>query len=138
MVDREVFEGRLARLEDLLTLLRRLATTERTVFLADVGLKAQAERWLHLAAECALDLAQHLIADRGYRTPGTYREAFAILLEQGVLGDVLADQMARWAGLRNVLVHLYLAVDHEVLFEILQHDLGQLEEYARQMARAVT
>jgi uncharacterized protein YutE (UPF0331/DUF86 family) len=49
----------------------------------------------------------------------------------------MAEQMARWAGLRNVLVHLYLAVDHEIRYDILKQDLGQLDRYARQMARAV-
>lgn len=81
MVDREVFEARLARLEELLGLLRGLAATERQAIFSDVGLKAQMESWLHLVAECALDLAQHLIADRGYQSPSTYREAFAILGE---------------------------------------------------------
>jgi len=76
----------------VLTLLRHLAAIERATYLADVGLKAQAERWLHLAAECALDLAQHLIADRGYRTPGTNREACAILRDQGVLEDGRAPE----------------------------------------------
>lgn len=79
MVDREVFDVRLARLEQLLRDLRDLARVERERFLADRGLQAQAERWSHLAVECCLDLTHHLIADRGWRTPSTYREAFRIL-----------------------------------------------------------
>jgi len=60
MVDREVFDRRLARLEQWLRELRRLAQVERQVFLADARTIAAAERWLQLAAECALDLANHL------------------------------------------------------------------------------
>jgi len=39
--------------------------------------------------------------------------------------------MERWAGLRNVLVHLYLEVDHNILLDIIQDDLGQLEAFVQ-------
>lgn len=138
MVDREVFDRRLARLEELLSDLRGLAVVPRQEFLRNRGLQAQAERWLHLAAECALDLANHLIADRGWRTPTTYREAFQILKEQGVLSEKLATAMEGWAGLRNVLVHLYLGVDHERIWQTLVNDLGVLEQFAAALSRAAS
>lgn len=137
LVDRDVFDRRLARLEELLRDLRRLAgSASRDEYLRDRGLQAAAERWLHLSVECALDLANHLIADRGWRTPTTNREAFGILREQGVIADDLADALAGWAGLRNVLVHLYLEVDQERLWEILTRELDQLESMAAAVAKA--
>lgn len=138
MVDREVFERRLAKLEELLRDLRTLAVVDREPFLRDRGLRAQAERWLQLAAECALDLAHHLIADRGWKTPSTYREAFEILRAEGVIDAALAEQMQAWAGLRNVLTHLYLEVDHARLHEILRGELGQLERYAAALTRSLS
>ncbi len=136
MVDRETLDRRLGKLEELLRDLRRLAMVPRSEFLRERGLQAQAERWLQLAAECALDLANHLIADRGWRTPATYKESFQILKEQGVLPERLAGAMEGWAGLRNLLVHFYLGVDHERVFEILVNELGQLEEFAAAVQRA--
>ena len=138
MVDREVFDRRLGRLEELLRDLRGLATVPKRQYLDDRGLQAQAERWLHLAAECALDLANHLIADRGWRPPATYRESFGTLREEGVLTKDLAARMEGWAGLRNVLVHLYLKVDHERLWEVLTGELDQLEDFAAAVAKAAS
>lgn len=83
-----------------------------------------------------LDLAHHLISDRGWPTPDTNREAFEVLVEQGVLSEELGEQMARWASLRDLLVPPYLNVDHGVLWDIMQRDLDQLEEYARAVRRA--
>ena len=134
MVDREVFDSRLARLEDLLRHLRRLAEVDRATFLADPAVQAQAERWMQLVGEVCLDLAQHLIASRGWRTPATYREAFRVLAGEGVLSPELAEQMQGWAGLRNILVHLYLEIEHDKLFRILRQDLGEIEAYARALA----
>lgn len=136
MVEREVFDSRLGRLEELLRKLRRLAENELEDYLNDDGLQAQAERWLHLAAECALDLAHHLIADQGYRTPDSYRDAFAVLREQGVLDAELAGHMQAWAGLRNVLVHLYLEVDQRILHGVLRDSLDQLADYAAALVAA--
>ena len=136
MVDPDVFDRRLAKLEELLRDLRALARVDRERFLADRGVQAQAERWLQLAAECALDLAHHLIASRGWAVPSTYREAFQILEREGVLTPALCVRMQGWAGLRNVLAHLYMEVDHRRLFDVLVRDLDSLEDFAAAIARA--
>lgn len=136
MVDRETFDRRLAKLEELLRDLRRLAAVDRDTFLKDRDVQARAERWLQLAGETAIDLANQLIADRGWATPTSYREAFQVLAREGALSEELAEQMEGWASLRNVLVHLYLEVDHERLHEILTEELDQLEHFAREVAAA--
>ena len=136
MVDPEVFDRRLSKLEQLLKQLRQAAKNDWEAFRANEWQQASVERWLHLAAECTLDLAHHLIADRGWRTPTSYRDSFQILEENGVLSTELARQMEGWAGLRNVLVHLYLDVDRRRLHEILTQDLDQLELYANAVSRA--
>jgi len=137
LVDREVFDRRLAKLEELLRRLRSIADEDWHTFRSDATLQASAERWLHLAAECTLDLAHHLIADRGWRTPTTYREAFEVLRDEGVLTAERCRQMQAWAGLRNVLVHVYLEVDLEVVHQVLRNDLGQLESFAASLSKAV-
>lgn len=137
MVDRETLDRRLEKLEACVRELRRMAGTERATFLRDVALQAQAERWLQLAVEACIDIAHHLIANRGWRTPTTYREAFDVLASEGVLAPELAGRMAAWAGLRNVLVHLYLDVDHARLHEAMTRDLGELEAFAAAITKAV-
>ena len=136
MVDREVFDRRLARLELLLGELRKMASVDAQVFLGDTGLQAQVERWTHLAVESCLDLANHLIADRGWPTTGTYRGAFELLAQRGVIEPELARKMAGWAGLRNILVHMYLDIDHQRLLDIVRNNLGDLEEFACGVQRA--
>lgn len=136
MVDRNVFDRRLAKLERLLADLRQVATTDREFFLADRKTRALAERWLHLAIECAIDLAHHLIADAGWESPATYRETFRILAQHEVLEPELAKNMEAWAGMRNVLVHLYLDIDHETLYTTLTTELDQLEDYGTAIAQA--
>ena len=114
--------------------LRKLAEVDREIFLVEPSVQAQAERWMQLAAETCLDLAQHVIASEGFKTPARYPETLQILGEEGVLPRELARQMEEWAGLRNILVHLYLDVDYEELFTILTRKLNQLEAFAAALA----
>lgn len=106
----------------------------REAFLEDRRLQASSERWLQLAGECSIDLANHVIADRGFRRPSTYREAFDVLRDEGVLPAELASKMKGWAGMRNVLVHLYLDVDHEILWNAIENELDDLREFLSEMS----
>jgi uncharacterized protein YutE (UPF0331/DUF86 family) len=137
MVDREVFDRRLSRLESLLRDLGELAAGDLRAFRVDRGRQAQAERWTHLAVECCLDLASHLIADHGWPAPESYRAAFRTLAQEGVIDPDLAEQMAGWAGLRNILVHLYLDIDHDRLHAALGSELEQLARFAVAMQRVL-
>jgi uncharacterized protein YutE (UPF0331/DUF86 family) len=107
-----VGEAHLVMLQKTLLLLERYA---REVKRAD--LEVDWEAWvkvraaLELAAQCAIDAALDLISRRGLGVPQTYREAFTVLTTAGVIDAQLAKELQSWAGLRNVLVHMYTKLD---------------------------
>ena len=49
--------------------------------------------------------------------------------------EVLAERLAQAAGLRTILVHVYVGIDHEMIYEILQRDLDDLVSYAEALGR---
>ena len=61
------------------------------------GLHHLAERFLHLACECVLDIAHHIISDEGYRQPETYRDDAALLVWLRQLRQFGPDRHARRA-----------------------------------------
>lgn len=89
-----------------------------------------AERYLHLAMECVLDLAAQLIRGEGLSTPSTNAETFDILAQAGLMAPGLGHRLRKWAGFRNILVHLYLDLDHRVSYHSICYELGDLEEFA--------
>jgi hypothetical protein len=111
LVDRDAFDRRLAKLEELLGDLRRIAP------------KSPGDR-------------NAFLADRGWRSPRTYRETFEILRDHGVLDAELCVAMQGWAGLRNVLAHLYIDVDHARICGVLERELDQLDRFAAAVAHA--
>jgi uncharacterized protein YutE (UPF0331/DUF86 family) len=130
MIDAEVLRLRIEALLEYLVRVDRFKETERERFVAEPDTHHLAERYLQLAVEAALDIAHHIIAARGYAAPSSYREAFAILCKQGVLPAALASRLQAWAGLRDVLVHAYLEVDHGLAWDAIQSDLEDLCAWA--------
>lgn len=134
MIDRDALSARLASLELYLKELRRLGEKSREEFTGSPDVYNLAERYLHLACECVLDTAHHVIAESGYRQPLSYKDAVDVLREEGHLDAGLSERLKDWMGFRNVLVHFYLSIDHGRAHEAIREDLGALEEFARRVA----
>lgn len=135
MVDRHVVASRLSVLEGYRARLEAFREMSREDFVADEDSHLLAERLLHLSCECVLDIAQHVISDLGLRQPDDYKDAMEVLCEEGLLEEELAAQLKDWMGFRNILVHLYLTIDHGRCWQAIQDDLGQLDAFAARMAR---
>ena len=88
-----------------------------------------------ISIQSAIDIANHIIADKGLRKPSTYRESFEILYEERLIPKVLSDRLSDLAGFRNILVHIYLRLDIDAVYEVLQRDLSALKEYERAVKR---
>jgi uncharacterized protein YutE (UPF0331/DUF86 family) len=82
-----------------------------------------------ISIQSAIDIASHLISLNGLRRPGTYREAFDLLGQAGIISEELADELSDLAGFRNVLVHIYCNLDMEEIYSILQNDLKSLRSF---------
>jgi uncharacterized protein YutE (UPF0331/DUF86 family) len=122
-------------LEGYLAELRSFQSVSREDLIREPALHHLAERFLHLACESVLDIAHHTISDQGYRQARSYKDAMDILCEEGLIDRPLADRLKGWMGFRNVLVHLYLEIDHGRTYDAIQDDLGDLEQFAMAMAR---
>ncbi len=129
MVDAEIFSRRLDALAGYLERLRRLGEAAESEYLAEPGIHDLAARYLHLAVEAAIDLANHWIAEHGPRTPDSNRDSFTVLEEAGEIEAGLAERLRGWAGFRNVLVHEYIGIDHHVAYAAIHEDLGDLAEF---------
>ncbi len=78
------------------------------------------ERAVHRIAEAMLDVCRHLIAVHSLGLAESYGEYPKKLMRGGLMPRELAEDVARLAGLRNILVHRYLEVDPERLYEAAQ------------------
>jgi len=93
------------------------------------------ERTLQMMFELCADIAGHLIADDGLRTPETYADTFRVLGENGILTPEQTLVMDKMAKFRNIVVHQYEAVDAEIVILILRRHLGDFQLFSNAIAR---
>lgn len=129
MVDADLVRRKLAELAEYVTQVSeyRDLTVER--YRADWKTQRIVERTLQIAIEACLDIASHILADRGLRAPSTYAETFEILVQAGLMSAGLGRVMADMAGFRNVIVHDYTRVDPEVVIRILRKHLDDFRRF---------
>ncbi len=82
-----------------------------------------------VAIQSAIDISNHLIAEKKLRKPATYRETFEIIYEAGLISHQLGESMSDLAGFRNVLVHIYWKLDMDEIYGILQNDFECIKEF---------
>ncbi|MGQ9532537.1 MAG: type VII toxin-antitoxin system HepT family RNase toxin [Desulfotomaculales bacterium] len=131
MVDKELLTEKLRLLSEYIADLEE----QKTISLAELRqnklLRRYIERTLHLAVEACLDIGNHVIADLNLREPADYKDVMAVLTEAGYLPPAKLTDFKKMAQFRNVIVHDYARIDPEILYAILQNNIGDLRLFAR-------
>jgi len=118
--DEMVIHKRLVRLETVLRKFRTLSECSEREYLEKEPLQDQAERNLQIAIQVCIDIASHLVASFGFRSPENYGDIFVVLREEGLIGGEVCTIMRNMAGLRNILVHGYLDIKPHLIYQQLQ------------------
>ncbi len=130
MVNVAVLAARLEKLREYLEILRSVQHYDLERFKSDPFVHGAAERYLHLSIECLIDIGNHIISDRGYKKPDSYAEVFQVLSAEGVLPSRILGGLEGMAAFRNVLVHDYLRLDRDRVYQIIKDKVPVMEEVA--------
>jgi uncharacterized protein YutE (UPF0331/DUF86 family)/predicted nucleotidyltransferase len=134
-VDRERLAEFLRLISDDLRTLREKAQASKAAYSSSRDAQAIVERRLQTATESAINIGNHVIARSGLRAPQDYADVFRILGDAGVLPKESVEHMVDMARFRNLLVHVYWAIDHDQVHESLPRRLRALEAFSRYIAQ---
>ncbi len=134
MVDPKSVDVRLEHLAELLAESERIRASGRAAYDASFRDRLAAQHAIQLAIQICVDIGAHLVAELALRMPDAYRGAFAALQEPLGLAPELVEGLSAAAGMRNVLVHVYLEVDDDRVWDALGH-LDDLRELAAAVER---
>ena len=96
--------------------------------------KATIERTLELMIQAAIDINRHLITKKlRLPFPETAKQSFLQLQQENILTEALAKQLAKSAGLRNILAHEYLELDDTIIYQSIHLALSQYPLYIKQI-----
>lgn len=82
------------------------------------------------ACEASIDLAMHVAAEERLGIPQSSREVFDLLLEKGIIDDVLAERLKAMVGFRNIAVHDYQKINLGIVRNIIEKHLDDIKGFA--------
>jgi uncharacterized protein YutE (UPF0331/DUF86 family) len=80
--------------------------------------------------QIVIDISCNLVAVHNLGNAQTYSDCIDILERFSMLDKPLAAKIKSMAGLRNILVHEYVKIDIEKLYQMLDY-LGDFREFAK-------
>lgn len=135
MVRAEVIRKRINKLDEYLSILNKLQVYSFEEFMANPERYGSAERFLHLAIEAVIDMANHIIAELGLGVVNWYSDIPSIFFEKGHIDRDLKEKWIQMIGFRNTLVHEYIDIDRKIVYKALQNNLDDIEELKKVFAQ---
>lgn len=131
MTDADLILKKLAFIETCLAELRSLARAERIA--ADVKERRFVEHTLQVCIQAAQDIASHVVSEKRLGEPSVNTALVSLLAQAGWLSEGTAKFLRAAVGFRNVLVHGYIAVDPQVVRDVLENNLGDLAQFVAEI-----
>ena len=133
-MDTQKLRVRLRKLDETVNDLRHLPPLTLTEYLNNKLQQAAVERLLQVAAQICLDLGASLVAEFGLTAPDELPNIFLTLSRANFIPEELGRRMAGLTRFRNILVHDYLVIDPNIVYERWTMGLADLDDFGRAMA----
>ena len=135
MVDETLILRKLSELDEYHKQIAEYKKITITQYSGDWKTQRIVERTLQMMIETCVDVAGHIISDKGYRIPKSYSDTFLVLKENDILSDELFSSVEKMAKFRNIVVHHYDKVDAEIVVGILKRDLKDITGFREAIVR---
>ncbi len=135
MIEQRIVEERLQHIEKMLGFLRGYSALSLDEFKADREKSHAALYELQTCLEAMTDIGSHLVAALNLRKSEDRGDIMLILAEGGIIPEDLARSLAQATGSRNIIVHGYLPVALDIVYQTIQENLGDIESYCRHIVQ---
>ena len=113
----EVIEQHIQNMEEALTNLSKYKNISFEEFQRDLSLIWIVEKGLEILIQNLLNIGAHLLASEIQNDWEDYGEVILKLGKHGVIPQEFSGRIRGMAGLRNILIHEYLQIDLNKLFD---------------------
>ncbi|MGQ4874341.1 MAG: type VII toxin-antitoxin system HepT family RNase toxin [Promethearchaeia archaeon] len=91
-----------------------------------------AQRALEICINICIDIGNHILSLNKIK-PETYSSIFKELAKKEIINEELMEKLIKMVKFRNLLGHFYMEVNNEIVYDILQNDLGDFIEFKKQI-----
>lgn len=129
MTTLSVIENKISSVRKYLRILKDFKKYSRKEVENNTTIRGAIERYLYLAAQASIDLAEAVISFKNFRKPATMSENFHILMEEKIIPVELNEKMIKLVGFRNIMAHEYERINYDIVYDVLQNRLKDIEEF---------
>lgn len=133
MIDKQLIERKLRRIEELLRELSLVRVESVQEFKSAIVSKRFIERNIELAIEQMIDVCKHLVSGLDLKEPETYAECFDLLVQKGIVDKGNLDTFRAMVRFRNFLIHAYEGVDDSVTYSIYEQKLNDFSLFVSEI-----
>jgi len=135
LVDKDLILAKASSVKRHLRRIEEKRNIDLNIFLKDIDRQESILFNLQMAIQNCIDIAAHIISDEGLGVPGSTNEMFYLLEENGYLDHDITEKMVKAVGFRNLIVHEYVKIELDQVFEIALKDIKDLNEYLKSIFR---
>ena len=131
MTNFSIIENKISAAKRYLKILERYKKYSQEELIKNIDLRGAVERYLYLATQAAIDLAEAVISLKNLRKPTASSECFYILEEEEIIKRELAEKLVKMVGFRNIIAHDYQKIDYDIMYDILINRLKDIEQFLK-------
>ncbi len=131
IINRDIIIKRFEYMDRLLEELEKIKNLPKEKFLEDFSKILSAQRALVLSINICIDIGAHILSLNKNGKPETYGEIFNELCNLKIIEKELEKNLIDLVGLRNLLGHIYMQIDNEKIYQIIQKDLTVLYTFKK-------
>jgi len=135
MTGLDVIEKGISNIRKYLSILNNYKDISIENLLNDLTLRGAVERYLYLAVQATIDLAEAIISYNELRRPATFSETFEILNEHNMISKEVKTSMIQMTRFRNRITHDYGDIDYNIVYDILINRLIDIDSFLEEISK---
>jgi len=120
-------------MDELIQYLEEIKKKNKDEFLSNYLIYLSAQRALEICINICIDIGNHILSLNKNGKPETYSDIFVELSKLNIINKELEEKLLKMTKFRNLLGHLYMEINNEKIYDILQKNLGDFNLFKKQI-----
>ncbi len=131
MIDYDVVYKHLQELESILDEMDDFKNYSLEELKKEIKKLWQVEHGLQLAIQNLLDIGSHILSSIGKNKCENYTDVLDKLGEENIIPPEFSRKIRGMAGLRNLLVHDYIKIQTEKIYDYIKNNLNDFRKFIK-------
>jgi len=132
-IERDIVLHRFKKMDELIQHLEEIKKKNKEEFLSNYLLYLSAQRALETCINICIDIGNHILSLNKNGKPETYSDIFNELSKLNIISKELEENLIKMTKFRNLLGHLYMDINNEKIYDILQTNIGDFNLFKKEI-----